>query len=432
MTIFRPLPLSCVAVLACSMAGDAAAGQAQVPDVYASIQRQPMIFFVAKGAPDACGAGCSEWIAADGMIDLGAPRRLRALLTRLADRQLPIFFHSPGGFGPPAMEIGRLLRQRRMTAGVSRTVPAGCVAASKENCRALMQSGEALESELYNLAVCGSACVFALIGAGVRHVPPGARIGVHAANLNRPDFDGHYRATWYAQVGRYLREMGIADALFDVISRVPHESMHYLSRDEIAEFGIDSSEFQETRWTAMEWPWAGMEWPPQRFSVVKFVMEARGEKRKQYRTSVIRLSCAGPGRIGLAYVRGLASHEIAAARSIELSVDGDRLSFPYEASVSKIDAIETSGSFETRYTSAGSAFFAAAAMRDSIDILESDPPGPATSPRILKLSTDGLSNALARLDQACGERKVLDGHGVEFLDKRDAPAIKLFGKSGGR
>ena len=41
----------------------------------------PMVFFLAKGEPDSCGTGCSEWIAAEGKIDLGAAQRLRAFLT---------------------------------------------------------------------------------------------------------------------------------------------------------------------------------------------------------------------------------------------------------------------------------------------------------------------------------------------------------------
>jgi hypothetical protein len=393
------------AVLACGLASAAvpAAAAPQAPETLA-IQKNPMIFFVAKGEPNACGPGCGEWIAADGMFDAGAPRRLRALLVRLEDRKLPIFLHSPGGLTSSALEIGRLLRKRKMTAGVSRTVPAGCAAASEESCRALMQSGEALEAELRNLALCASACVYALIGAQVRHVPPGARIGVHTGKIAGGDADGRHRAMSNARTVGYLREMGIADALFDVVLRVPYEQMHFLSRDEIAQFGIDRSGFRETRWTAMDWPWAGMEWPPQPFSVVKFVVEAGGEKRKQYRAAAIRLSCAGPERVALRYFRKMASTETAVAGSIELSVEGDKLSFPRAASMSKIDPLE-SGWFEARYTSAPFAFFEAAATRDSIDIVESDPLETMPPPRIIKLSTDGLPKALERLKKACDSRR---------------------------
>src|SRR5262245_32447066 len=86
--------------------------------------RTPMVFYVAKGEPNECGQGCSEWIAAEGYIDLGAAHRLRAFLRDSGRRQLPIFFYSPGGMQAQALAMGRLLRQQGMTAGVAETVPA--------------------------------------------------------------------------------------------------------------------------------------------------------------------------------------------------------------------------------------------------------------------------------------------------------------------
>jgi hypothetical protein len=405
--------LSCTGLLACGLASAAvpAAAAPQASDT-SLIRSQPMIFFVAKGEPNACGPGCSEWIAAEGAIDSDAPKRLRTFLTSLADRKLPIFFHSPGGLLPAALAIGRLLRGREMTAGVSRTV----------------------ETELHNIAGCHSACVFALIGAKVRQVPPGARIGVHTGKINGFDFEGRYRAFWNEQVRRYLRDMGIADSLLEVISGVPHESAHYLSRDEIADFGIDTREFQETRWIAMEWPWVRMEWPPQPLSVLKFVVE-RKEQRKGYRTTVIRLSCGRPGGVGLGYFRRLMSDEVGGARSIELVADRSKLSLPKEPSISKLDAIESGGSFETRFTYDASAFLALAATRDSIDVIESGPTDAATSPRIIQLSTNGLSTALEQLNKTCRDREVLDAPGIRFLDPREAPptkAIDVPGASSGR
>src|SRR5215470_6186414 len=102
--------------------------------------QMPMVFYLAKGEPDSCGPGCSEWIAAEGRIDESSAQRLRALLSRTGKRQLPIFFHSTGGDGARAREIGRLLREREMTAGVYETLPAGCAGASEQACRALKQS----------------------------------------------------------------------------------------------------------------------------------------------------------------------------------------------------------------------------------------------------------------------------------------------------
>src|SRR5256885_9118271 len=75
----------------------------------------PMIFYLAKGDDDACGAGCGEWIAAEGQIEADTAQRLRAFLNRLGKRELPIFFHSPGGAGTTSTVMGRLLREREMT-----------------------------------------------------------------------------------------------------------------------------------------------------------------------------------------------------------------------------------------------------------------------------------------------------------------------------
>ncbi len=80
----------------------------------------PMIFYVATGEPGACGPGCSTWIAAEGALDREAAERLRAFLAQLGRRKLPIYFHSPGGSMGNALLIGRMLRARRMSAGVAR------------------------------------------------------------------------------------------------------------------------------------------------------------------------------------------------------------------------------------------------------------------------------------------------------------------------
>jgi hypothetical protein len=353
----------------------------------------PMVFYLARGEADACGPRCDEWIAAEGTIDMEALQRLRALLSRLDGRNPPIFFHSPGGFLEPAIAIGRFQRERGMTAGVARTIVAGCVGASDDTCRALKKSGEALAAELREVAGCNSACVFALIGAKVRQVPGGARLGVHQGKGNQAEFGGQFRAKSNAQVGRYLREMDIDDGLLDIILRVPNERMQFLTRDEIANFGIDAREFHETRWIAAE---------PRLPSIRKLIVEARGASRKEFRTSMLTLTCATQ-RVTVKYYRGLAADELAAGpgRSIKLTIDDRQVSFPQKASIARIDVLETGGSFETRSTQEPFEFFKAAAARDSIEIIESDPTDAARAPRIIKLSTAGLSKALEGLQKDC-------------------------------
>lgn len=59
----------------------------------------PLTVYVARGIPDICGLGCSEWIVAEGRFGVGSADKFRALLTRLGKQKLPVFFNSPGGLG---------------------------------------------------------------------------------------------------------------------------------------------------------------------------------------------------------------------------------------------------------------------------------------------------------------------------------------------
>src|SRR5437879_1702092 len=96
--------------LSVALAAPAAAAPAAKPDRSGAAKSKtvssftsPLVFYIAKGETDACGQGCSEWIAAEGYFDLGAAQRLRTFLTHFGGRKLPIFFQSPGGIGTAAM-----------------------------------------------------------------------------------------------------------------------------------------------------------------------------------------------------------------------------------------------------------------------------------------------------------------------------------------
>ena len=102
--------------------------------------------YLAKGEANACGDGCSEWIAAEGYFDNGAAGRMRAFLQRHGARKLPVYFHSPGGDGAAAMAIGRLLRERGLTAGVGMTIPRACASPTSRR-HAARRGGQARRSQ---------------------------------------------------------------------------------------------------------------------------------------------------------------------------------------------------------------------------------------------------------------------------------------------
>ena len=234
----------------------------------------PIVFFLAKGDVNACGVGCSEWIAADGTIDTGADARLRALLKKLGDRKLPIFFHSPGGAVPTGLAIGRLMRQRGLTAGVGWTVPAGCDPKQQIEpaCDKLKRSGRDLVAVLdTGHTMCNSSCVYALVGAAVREVGAGVGLGVHSSSisftLKRIDGQGHVTTmhthaaptverqaleSGYMKISAYLREMGISQDLLTAARGVEFSQLRVLTRDQLVAFGIDRRETVEGMWVFVD------------------------------------------------------------------------------------------------------------------------------------------------------------------------------------
>ncbi len=310
------------------------------PDASAPLP-PPIVFFLAKGDANACGVGCSEWIAAEGTFDAGADERLRAVLKRLGGRKLPIFFHSPGGAVSAGLAIGRLMRQRGLTAGVGWTVPAGCDPKQQREpaCDKLKRSGRDLVAVLdTGHTMCNSSCVFALVGAAVREVGAGVQLGVHSISfaLKRVDAEGHvtrkpapmtpaveHKAmeVWYARISAYLREMGISQGLLTAAREIEYSRLRFLPRDEVVAFGIDRREAVEGMWWFVEQT-SGP-------SALKVIEENRaGAFRKDF----LRLTCRGASALRLLYARELGADAPAAAAApaaaVRLRVTASGGSFP--------------------------------------------------------------------------------------------------------
>ncbi|HEY2135286.1 MAG TPA: hypothetical protein VGH49_05325 [Xanthobacteraceae bacterium] len=276
-----------------------------------------MAFFVAKGGPDACGPGCQEWIAAEGTIDSDAEPRLWELLRKLGERKLPVYFNSPGGLMAAGLELGRLMRNRGLTAGVGWTVPAGCDRQDPrdKSCDTLKRSGRELVSELdTGHALCASACVFTILGGVTRDVGAGAKLGIHGAAIGSTimsaDENGHIGPMpvhfsegvqrkaldlLYEGVAGYLRKMGISPDLLTAARAISPKQVRFLRRDEIIAFGIDRREVVDGAWSFVDqFPGA---------SAVKLI-EAKDDEAGAFRTTVLRLSCQDTTSVRLQFERG--------------------------------------------------------------------------------------------------------------------------------
>ncbi|WP_076858103.1 hypothetical protein [Bradyrhizobium mercantei] len=201
--------------------------QAQTRPPVGGVNSAPgaMIFYVAHGAPDTCGPGCSDWIAAEGAVQWDTYKRLLAILDRQNGRKLPVVINIKGESNlNVASSLGRILRDRGIDAAVAATEVEACTGKSDEECFALKRPGGPLDAkEKLTGIACDLACVLVLSGGVHRSLPAGSRVvlsGMAIHNRLAPNVSAEHRESLTSiftdQFRRYLGEMGIDHELLDV------------------------------------------------------------------------------------------------------------------------------------------------------------------------------------------------------------------------
>lgn len=222
-----------------------------------------MQYYVVKGPSDACGHGCDRWIQLEGQIDGSAASRFRKFFAKLRDRNMPLYFYSPGGNLDQAMAMGTLLHEKPAVARVGRTILADCgfEAQDSDVCLKLKRSGRELQGELTTRGVlCGSACPYLMLGASTREIAPDAALAVHNSRIVITFTGGSPTPTMIAaanarahersdqNIAAYFAKVRGDTALLALARTVKFEDMHVLTREEIARFGIDRREFADSPW----------------------------------------------------------------------------------------------------------------------------------------------------------------------------------------
>jgi hypothetical protein len=208
----------------------AAQAQAQQRAPVGGIGSPPdaMIFYVARGAPGACGPGCSEWIAAEGTVQWDTFKRLLAILDRHAGRKFPVVIHSWGESNlNVSTSLGRILRDRGLDATAGATDVEACHGKSEAECFALKRPGGPLEAKLKTPDLpCDLAYVLMLAGGVHRGLPAGSRMvlsGMSIRNRLAPNVSDERRegltALFGEQFRKYLRDMGVEPELLDIVDR---------------------------------------------------------------------------------------------------------------------------------------------------------------------------------------------------------------------
>jgi hypothetical protein len=160
-----------------------------------------------------------------------------------------------------------------------------------------MQSKREHKARLYfGGARCGSACVYAMVGASTRHVDPGATLRIHSSIGREIDKTQN-------SLRRYVVAMGVDPGLVDAAAKIPSRTFRGLSRSEMERFDIETRGVYET-------PWFAYHGPAGEFLLLKSVTYPTGDTGDQYRTRTVGLACSPfPSSIRFMYHQELTPKE---------------------------------------------------------------------------------------------------------------------------
>lgn len=193
------------------------------------------------GERSKCGEKCPLVISATGEITNESPREFYNFLYRnIADSRVRsiVFIHSPGGAVEASMRLGAMFRQTGVMVIVGRVVPAP------------PGLGPALNVPG---ARCFSACVYALMGAKKRVVPPDALVGIHRMHYDsrvrdrvtdRDESSRTYGSRQFvAQLANYASSMGVSRELIYTAEKVEAERIHIVTTDELRRWRLGARKF---------------------------------------------------------------------------------------------------------------------------------------------------------------------------------------------
>jgi len=186
-----------------------------------------MIFYLARGPAGACGENCSEWIAAEGVVQWDTHKRLIAFLERLEKRKLPVILDvwEKSNFNV-AVTLGRIIRDRGLDAIAGKTAVAQCAGKTEPQCFELKRGGVPLDAAVDAAVKCDFACVLMLAGGVRRTVPTAGEVvlsGMRIRNRLGLKVSDEHRTGLHSlftdQFRLYLKQMGVSTEVADIVDR---------------------------------------------------------------------------------------------------------------------------------------------------------------------------------------------------------------------
>ena len=204
-----------------------------------------------------------------------------------------------------------------------------------------------------------------------------------------------------AVLAGYIRDMGIDTGLLELATKTPHEQIYYLSRDEIVRLRIDTRAFVETPWFVVD---------QSRPLPTKFVSEAKGSDRSEFRVSMLQLSCtrsrsaAGDFKmlVNVTYYRGLATDELGTQRELKFTIGPRSFVFAPGSRARKLEFVDTGSMFEMRSETEPLDIFEPL-QADRIEIASVDVPDRTPLPAVTRLSTQGFARTMAVMREKCAD-----------------------------
>jgi hypothetical protein len=208
----------------------ATCGRAQdVPPVSGVTSPQgAMIFYPAHGQDGACGPNCSDWVAAEGIVEWDTFKRLFAFMERVGERKVPMVLNIWGaGDLKVATSLGKIIRDHGLDVRAGATIVADCAKVTQTECFALKRSGKVLDAKIDTTSVaCDVICVLVLAGGVHRTLPADATVVIgpsHIADRLAPNVSQErqrgLQAQFSDQFRLYLSQMGVSTEIVDIIDR---------------------------------------------------------------------------------------------------------------------------------------------------------------------------------------------------------------------
>jgi hypothetical protein len=371
------------------------------------LNQEPMVIFIAEGPPNSCGPGCNRWIAAEGKFDRYSAQRVIKFLEEHKELRLPVYFHSTGGLLDRALEIGRHLRSLRMQAGVGRTALQRCIgSATSQDCRRLIEkTSDRLAQLRSSEGLCASACTYAFLGASSRAIDPHARIGVHATMPARKTEKGFVavapsRLEWHEatlhekrmrELRLYIARMGADPALVDFANKIDPSSIRILNRDELARFGVTTTNGFQTPWIGRD------EDPSTAYTLLKILTRQSPDDERTYLTIMVGLTCYRRERVTMFIERELAAGEIGNEQVIRVASD-DKVLWTSK----NMSALHSRDDYRAEVVPFETVLKALPKQSLILTIDFTSPEWPEKSTTI-KLSIAGLETAIAKMRKRCEE-----------------------------